>query len=201
MIHAYNESYLSRAGKTMGALFDAGLMSMSAEDFTRQFLASRTAKAWERGNPAYLAGKSGDELLEEITGNEPRGNAHTFDRSAEYWCGYVYCYAQWYFGCSFDKLLSAVPIDELRGLYPTLHEADISKVMGVIHKRLYPEPALKAWRQTRRLSQSQLAAISGVNLRSIKAYEQGGLDIGKARYDTLARLADTLSCEVRDLIS
>ena len=40
MIHAYNENYLSRAGKTMGSLFDSGLMLMSSADFTRLFLGS-----------------------------------------------------------------------------------------------------------------------------------------------------------------
>ena len=201
MIHAYNENYLSRAGKTMGSLFDSGLMSMSSADFTRLLLGSRAAQAWEKGNPTYIAGKSGDELLEEITGQAAQEVNHSYDRSAEYWCGYVYCYAQWCFGCSFNRLLSVIPVDELRQLYPTLHEADISKVMDMIHKRLYPESALKTWRQKRQLSQSQLAKISGVNLRSIKAYEQGDLDIGKAQYDTLASLANTLSCDVRDLIS
>lgn len=201
MIHAYNENYLSRAGKTMGALFDSGLMSMSAADFSTLFLHSRTAQAWEKGNPTYLAGKSGDELLEEITGQEAQERTHSYDRSAAYWCGYVYCYAQWYFGCSFDRLLSVISVDELLQLYPALHEADISKVLSMIHHRLYPESALKTWRQKRQLSQSQLARISGVNLRSIKAYEQGDLDIGKAQYETLASLASTLSCEVRDIIS
>ena len=174
---------------------------MSSADFTRLFLDSRTAQAWEKGNPTYIAGKSGDELLEEITGQEAQELYHSYDRSAEYWCGYVYCYAQWYFGCSFEKLLSVISVDELRQLYPTLHEADISKVLSLIHNRLYPESALKTWRQKRNLSQSQLARISGVSLRSIKAYEQGDLDIGKAQYETLASLASTLSCEVRDLIS
>lgn len=93
-----------------------------------------------------------------------------------------------------------IPVDELCQLYPALHETDISKGMDMIHKRLYPKSALKIWRQKRQLSQSQLAKISGVNRRSIKAYEQGELDVGKARYETLASLANTLSCYVRDLI-
>jgi DNA-binding transcriptional regulator YiaG len=201
MIHAYNESYLSRAGKTMGSLFDAGLMTMPPEKFTRLFLASRISHAWEKGNPSYIAGKSGEELLEEITGQKVQSAEYSYDRSGDYWCGYVLCYAQWQFGCSFDALLSVMSLEELRQLYPTLHEADISKVLDIIHKRLYPESALKTWRQKRKLSQSQLAKISGVTLRSIQAYEQGDLDISKAQYDTLARLADTLSCPVHDLIS
>jgi DNA-binding transcriptional regulator YiaG len=176
-------------------------MTMPPEKFTRLFLASRISHAWEKGNPSYIAGKSGEELLEEITGREVQSAEYSYDRSGDYWCGYVLCYAQWQFGCSFDTLLSVMSLEELRQLYPTLHEADISKVLDIIHKRLYPESALKTWRQKRKLSQSQLAKISGVTLRSIQAYEQGDLDISKAQYDTLARLADTLSCPVHDLIS
>ena len=89
----------------------------------------------------------------------------------------------------------------MHALYPTLHEADISKLIDVIYKMFYPESALKMMRQKCHLSQSELARISGVKLRSIKTYEQGDLDICKAQYDTLCALASTLSCNVKDLIS
>ena len=201
MIHAYNENYLSRAMRTMGSLFSLGLTGMTIEEFTNRFIGSRIARAWENANPSYLAGKSGEELYLEMMGKDLLFHDSSYDDSVELWCGYVYCYAQWYFGCTFAELFSVIPIDEMFVLYPTLHEADISKTMNIIHKRLYPESALKQLRQRRNLSQSQLAAITGVNLRSIKAYEQGDLDISKAQYDTLSKLAQGLSCSVKDLIS
>ena len=50
------------------------------------------------------------------------------------------------------------------------------------------------------LSQKQLAALSGVKLRSIKCYEQGDIDIRNAQAETLYALAKVLDCSIEDLI-
>lgn len=52
----------------------------------------------------------------------------------------------------------------------------------------------------RNLTQSELAKISGVSLRAIKAYEQGKLDISKAQGGTLYKLSKALDCAIEDLI-
>lgn len=134
--HPYNGNYLVHACPTMGSLFETGLLTMTPDRFTKLFLESRVPVAWEKGNPAYLAGKSGAELYMEITGQEVNGKPYREDPEEEYWCGYVYCYAQWFFGCTFHDLLSSMPISELLQLYHPLHEADISKTMHIIQERL-----------------------------------------------------------------
>ena len=50
------------------------------------------------------------------------------------------------------------------------------------------------------LSQSQLAALSGVSGRMIQYYEQGYKDINKASIDTAFRLAVALQCRIEDLL-
>ena len=132
--HPYNDNYLGHACPTIGSLFEIGLLTMDPDRFTKLFLQSRIPVAWENGNPAYLAGRSGAELYMEITGQEGKGITYREAPAAEYWCGYVYCYAQWHFGCSFRELLSAMPVTELLQLYHPLHEADISKVMQRIEE-------------------------------------------------------------------
>ena len=134
--HPYNENYLVYACPTMGSLFETGLLTMLPEEFSRLFLNSRIPIEWEHGNPAYLAGKSGLELYEEMTGQNIKGKPCREYPEEEYWCGYVCCYAQWYFGCTFHDLLSAVPLSELLMLYHPLHEADISKTLQIIQDRL-----------------------------------------------------------------
>ncbi len=64
-----------------------------------------------------MTGKSGAELYMEITGQEISGKPYREDPEEEYWCGYVYCYAQWFFGCSFHDLVSSMPVFELLQLY------------------------------------------------------------------------------------
>lgn len=64
----------------------------------------------------------------------------------------------------------------------------------------YPVKTLAAVRAKNGLSQSQLAKASGVNIKSIKAYEQGYKDIKKAQVGTILSLAKALNCQVTDII-
>ena len=134
-MYSYNELYLSGAQRNIGSLFERSLSVMSASDFTYRFLNSHISKAFENGNPNYLAGKSGAELYIELTGRDEIEDVILDKPSISYWCGMVYCYAQWYFSCSYEKLFSAISIDELSGLYHPLHEADISKTINIFRNR------------------------------------------------------------------
>ena len=59
---------------------------------------------------------------------------------------------------------------------------------------------LKDIRESKGLSQRQLADISGVNVQMIQHYEQGVRDINKAQAGTLYKLAQALGCSMEDLI-
>lgn len=59
---------------------------------------------------------------------------------------------------------------------------------------------LKQYREQAGLSQSQLAKISGVNVRMIQHYEQGFKDINKASAITVYKLAKALNISTEDLI-
>lgn len=202
MIPAYNELYLSRAMHTLGSLFDLAMVQtgIPAPEFEKQFSESPLAARWQSGEPSILCGKSAPELLAELTGQQPVAPESDFDRSPEYWSGYILCYVQWATNRPFSDLFAVIPLTELLRLYPTLHEADISKTLSVYKSRLFPETPLKTWRTKRGLSQSELAKISGIPIRTIRAYEQREADIDHAQYNTLAALAQALSCDVRDLI-
>lgn len=62
------------------------------------------------------------------------------------------------------------------------------------------ETNLKKIRQGKGYSQSQLAEASGVSVRMIQFYEQGAKDINKAQALTVLRLAETLGCEVKEIL-
>ncbi|MBQ4490820.1 MAG: helix-turn-helix transcriptional regulator, partial [Pyramidobacter sp.] len=49
-------------------------------------------------------------------------------------------------------------------------------------------------------SQSQLARLSGVSLRSIQTYEQRINDIDKAQAQAVCRLSRALGCRVEDVL-
>ena len=76
---------------------------------------------------------------------------------------------------------------------------DIMQSMDLIAKHLDLTCALKKIRKKKGLSQSDLSALSNVPLCTIKAYEQGTVDIAKAQAETLYELARTLNCTIEEL--
>lgn len=50
-------------------------------------------------------------------------------------------------------------------------------------------------------TQHELAARSGVSIRTLQYYEQGVLDIEKASASTVYRLALALGCQMEDLLT
>ncbi len=59
---------------------------------------------------------------------------------------------------------------------------------------------LKEIRQSRGLSQSQLAEKSGLTVRTLQHYEQGSRSIDGAKLNTLIDLATALNCSVSDIL-
>ena len=209
MMRAYNESYLNSAMRNAGDMFDYAInaMAIPSSDFAEMLCASEVCRRIENAEPNYLIGKSGIdlalEIVEEITGlrHEP-DQSDNYERSPEYWCGWALCYYQWYTACSYREIFRSVTFDELLSLYPTLHEADLSKFIEALDSRRrlkYYETNLKRIRKAYGCSQSELARKSGVSLRSIQMYEQRNKDINKAQAETILRLAKALGCSMEAL--
>ena len=62
------------------------------------------------------------------------------------------------------------------------------------------ETKLKRIRESRGISQSELAQMSGVKLRSIQMYEQKVNDIDKAQAQTLYKISRVLGCNIEDIL-
>lgn len=60
---------------------------------------------------------------------------------------------------------------------------------------------IKRIRESKNLSQSQLASLAGVQLKTIQKYESGERDINSAQAGTLHRLAFMLGCNIEDIIN
>lgn len=210
MIHAYQEMYVNKAQSSLADQFDYGInvCNISGADFVKLFLASSISKRIENGEPNYLVGKSGIEMvmdiLEETMGRQVNIKPQErYTRTIEYWIGWAISYYQWYSDKKFSEIFEAVSYEQLYKMYYTLHEADISKfveVMDALISAHYPETNLKRIRTMYGCSQSILAKISGVSLRSIQMYEQRNKDINKAGAETLYRLARALGCSMEDLL-
>ena len=210
MIHAYQEIYLNNAQAALGEAFDyvINTCGFSGANFVKMFLVSSVSKKMEKGEPKYLAGKSGIEIAREIVfetasknlENEP---SESFGRSKEYWIGWALAYYHWYTSRKYSDIFKVVSFSDLEQMYYTLHEADISKFVDVINDRMleyFPETNLKRIRTAYGITQAELASISDVSLRSIQMYEQRNKDINKANAETIYRIAKVLGCAMEDLI-
>ncbi len=207
---SYSKTYLNDAMDNLGAMFDYAVNDgdYKADDFFDRFVASGVARNIELGNPKFLAGMSGVETAQEVLrrtepAHKPFRQRFREQRTPEYWMGWALSYLQWHTGNSFSQLRSRkLGPTELLRLYPTMHEADLSKLEALAgeHQDDMGKSALQTIRKQRGLSQAQLAKASGVSLRMIQLYEQGQRDIRKAEAGTIAALADALRCEMQALI-
>lgn len=209
MIHAFPESYLSKAQSALGDLFDYSInvFGLSGDSFIKLFSSSELCKRVENGDVALIAGKSGIELtmelIEQTFGTqviiEPE---YRPSRTAEYWIGWAVCYYQWLTSVPYSAIFSIYSFENLKNLYISLHEADISKFVQITSERITSMVTtnLKRIRAVNGYSQSQLAKRAGVGIRSIQMYEQRNKDINKAAVETVYNLSKALGCEVSALM-
>ena len=210
MTHAYQEIYLSKARSVLGDAFDYAVNTcgIPGKEFVKLFIASSVSKRMENGEPAYLAGKSGIEIVREIVA-ETKGKElqiepqEHFERSKEYWIGWAIAYYQWYSGRKYSDIFKVLSFEDLQKMYYTLHEADITKFVDIVDSKIkeyFSETNLKRIRTAYGFTQAELAERSGVSLRSIQMYEQRNKNINKASADSMYSLAKALGCTMEDLL-
>ena len=125
------------------------------------------------------------------------------NRSPEYWAGYYLAEYQWYTGRDFISIFKRIPFSEIVEMYHPYHEMDIMHFIDEMERRYNAraeETALRKARILRCLSQSELAKLSGVNIRNIQLYEQRVNDINKAQAIIAYSLARALCCKVEDIL-
>lgn len=209
-IRAYSEDYLETAQRILGDMLDFAVNSccLDPDVFYQAFLVSDSSIQFAQGNPSYVAGITGCELVRKVLAetclraNVPPDVMY-LEKSPEYWAGWALAYYQWHTAYPFSRIYGAASIEEICRLYPALHEADIGKFVEVMDSRMkeaYPETNLKRFRTIGGLSQRQLALLSGVPIRQIQLLEQRQRDINKARAITVFALAKALGCTMEALM-
>ena len=126
-----------------------------------------------------------------------------FDRSPEYWIGWAVCYYQWFSSRSYADIFRVLSYDDLKNMYYTLHEADITKFTEIVDSKMrayYRDTNLKRFRSIYGIAQAELAKRSCVSLRSIQMYEQRKKDINKASAESVYRISRVLGCSMESLL-
>ena len=207
MFHAYSELYVSRAQTVLGSMFDFAVydLGLKLEDFYKRFLVSPVSRSFEYGESATIAGRSGIELAAYVLENESLTSKYrpNVNRSPEYWVGWALAYFQWYTNLHFSRIEESIPITEVLQMYNPFHEMDITQFcdhMLELYRKRNSVSNLKIMRQRTGLSQSELAKLSEVPVRTIQQYEQRQKNINAAKAETLIRIAKYLYCSVEDLM-
>lgn len=207
MILAYDKNYLSKAQNNLASMLDFAVYDLE-EDlslFYQKFLQSKICSQFERGESTVIVGKSGVELALDVMKDESLALKYrpAANRSPEYWCGWVLAYFQWYTNLSFKEINNYIPIPEILAMYSPYHEMDVSqfcdKMIELYNKRKN-KTNLKVLRLDAGLSQSELAEISDIPIRTIQQYEQNQKNINAAKAETVVKLAKALNCTVEALM-
>lgn len=210
MIHAYSEFYLNDAKQNLAECFDYAINAchFDADLFSKLFVQSGYADRFERGNPATIAGMSGIELANKVISYaypnfEFPERIFSEQRSDMYWSGWALAEYQWITCRRFKDIFSRIPLVEIISMYSVYHEMDIEHFIEDLNKKydsVTQETRLKTIRENRGISQTELAKLSGVKLRSIQMYEQKVNHIDKAQAGTVYKLSRVLGCTIEDLL-
>ena len=210
MIRAYSELYLSDAQTFLANAFDYALNDCNVQTdwFSKVFARSKLCKEFERGNPAVISGKAGEqcvrELLREIMPDDEFPTySFSENRTPEFWAGWALAYYQWFTAKRLKDVFSRVPLSEIVSMYKLYHEMDISNFVEDMENKcnaVLAETKLKKIREARGFTQAQLSECSGITKRSIQLYEQKVNDIDKAQAQTLYKLSRALGCTIEDLL-
>lgn len=152
---------------------------------------------------------------------------YTTGRSKEYWTGWALAQYQWEHSVPFAAITGAVNLDDIIEIISVYRESEIrtlSEGLDWMETLTVPDhmsednynsfsvkldeelshpdkmTALKSMRLKSGFSQSRLAAVSGIPVRTIQQYEQRQKDIRKAGFENILKLAAVLSCEPNDLL-
>lgn len=217
---AYDATYLGAARVVLARMLDyaVNVLGYRLACFWALFLASDVSRLFAHGDASVVAGRSGIELARLVVREAGCDQAELPDkrltaareaswycggRSEEYWCGWALAYYQWRRALSFSDIEACVPIEDVLALYEPYHEMDEQQFLDRMDEecaRATSATKLQSCRRRVGLSQSELAAMSGVPVRTIQQYEQRQKNINHARACQVAALARALCCRVEDLL-
>lgn len=213
MIYSCDNLLINTSQILLGSMFDFAEYALGVHiaDCFEKFCKSPYSSKFESDDSTTIMGKSGIELAYEITDREfiddssmDKYTDHAISgRSSEYWVGWVLAYYQKKKRMSFTEISDIRGIEDIYGMYKTYHEMDIEKFcerMDELYIEKNPNSRLKSMRQKLGYSQSEVAKLSGIPLKTIQQYEQRQKNINHARVDYLISLSKVLSCDIEMLI-
>lgn len=140
-MRAYLSDYVPYAQRILGDMLDFAVNTcdMDIDEYFELFTVSSVSTQFQNGNPTYIAGKTGCELVREViadAGMEPLSveDEMYLDKSPEYWAGWALAYYQWYTCRTFIKIHKAVSLKQIVSMYGIYHEMDITHFIDTMNE-------------------------------------------------------------------
>lgn len=123
--------------------------------------------------------------------------------SPEYWTGWTLAYLSWYLNVDFSTIQSrGLTVQSVYDRYPALHEAPLSKsVQFAVNQfsKTSEGSLLKQTRENARLTQRQLAEITGIPVSVIRSYEQNQRSLKNAETEKVRSICQALGCRIENI--
>ena len=144
MTRSYSDLYIADAQVNLGNMFDYAVNTchIPIGKAAEYFVDSGVADQFGKGNPRYVAGRTGCELLWdclwELNMEQPPYPAALYaEKTPAYWAGWALAYYQWQRSIPFETILTAVPMEQIERSYYPLHEADIHKFVEIMDEWMH----------------------------------------------------------------
>lgn len=208
MTHAYDEMYVEGAMLRMGDMLEYACLDCGYDPdaFWKMFIQSGIARRFEVGDVSVVAGKSGPELAYMILHDidhkwafpDPKWRE---DRSDLYWSGWVLAYFQWEQNRPFSEIWESISIRMLQKMYPTLHEADITKAIETMEAMLKHsgKSTVQTLRLIRGMTQQELAERANMTVSQLQRIEYGERKVENLSLKTAIALAKALGVSVEEM--
>lgn len=208
MIRAYDEMYVEGAMVRMGDMLEYACLDCGydPDGYWKMFIQSGLARRFEIGDVSVIAGKSGPELAYMVMHDVDHRDQWPApiwreDRSDIYWSGWVLAYFQWYTNMRFSEIWDSISIRMLQKMYPTLHEADISKSIDIMSALMKParKSSVQSLRLIRGMTQQELADRAHMTVSQLQRIEYGERKIENLSLKTAIALAKALGVKADEL--
>lgn len=209
MIRAYDKIYLNGAMNRLGDMLEYASLDLGFDPdaFFKIFLDSTVARRFEVGDVSIISGRSGPEIANIVLKEtdfkycdvEPTWRE---DKSDIYWSGWILAYFEWYTNIPFRVLWRNITIRKLRKVYPTLHEAGITKITAELKSMLkgIRKNKISDIRKIRGWTQRQLANMSGMSVSQLQRLESGERKVENLTLKTAVSLASALGVRVEEIM-
>lgn len=154
----------------------------------------------EKSDITEIAFTSSEMLYNKLF-NSKRDNDYFYNPFDAYgWAGYIYIHLFFDLRITFELLFIIAPIDRIITMYHLYHEMDYRQTLADI-KNTVKHSYLNIIMESKGISTSRLAALSGVSSSTISALRYGNRDINKLAAYQLIKIANSLRVKAESLLS